>query len=127
MNVVARTAVGLLGILAAVLLFRTIRTNAWFPMTVAFGSVEATAALIGLWFVVAGDNAGERDMIGRVLVGGAIVGGVAFAIGFFGPLIFTPGSNQGPLLGILLTGPLGFAAGCIASFLWLRVRHALAR
>src|SRR5947208_66494 len=33
------------------------------------------------------------------------VGGVAFAVGFFGPMIFEPGANQGPLLGIFFTGP----------------------
>ena len=41
----------------------------------------------------------------------ALVGGAAFAIGFFGPLIWAPDANQGPLLGIFITGPAGFAVG----------------
>jgi hypothetical protein len=28
-------------------------------------------------------------------------------------LIWAPDANQGPLLGIFITGPLGFVAGCI--------------
>jgi hypothetical protein len=48
----------------------------------------------------------------------AVIGGFAFAAGFFGPLIFTPQANQGPLLGIFITGPAGFVAG----LLWGAVR-----
>lgn len=40
-----------------------------------------------------------------------IIGGIGFLGGFVGPVVFTPDSNQGPLLGILITGPLGFLAG----------------
>jgi hypothetical protein len=39
------------------------------------------------------------------------VGGIAFALGFFGPMILAPDANQGPLLGIFYTGPLGLLAG----------------
>ena len=31
--------------------------------------------------------------------------------GFFGPMVFAPGANQGPLLGILITGPIGVLVG----------------
>jgi hypothetical protein len=36
---------------------------------------------------------------------------IGFVGGFFGPLILTPEANQGPLLGIFITGPLGFLTG----------------
>ena len=39
---------------------------------------------------------------------GAILGIIGFLGGFIGPVIFTPEANQGPLLGIFITGPLGF-------------------
>jgi hypothetical protein len=39
------------------------------------------------------------------------VGAVGFALGFFGPIILTPEANQGPLLGIFITGPLAFLVG----------------
>lgn len=42
---------------------------------------------------------------------------VGFAAGFFGPLIFSPEANQGPLLGIFITGPGGAVAGLAAGLL----------
>lgn len=42
-----------------------------------------------------------------------LVGTICFAAGFIGPLIVTPGANQGPLLGIFITGPLGFLVGLL--------------
>lgn len=39
------------------------------------------------------------------------VGAVTFFAGFVGPMIVAPGANQGPLLGILYTGPLGVVVG----------------
>ncbi len=44
---------------------------------------------------------------------GLIIGGIGFAGGFFGPIIFAPEANQGPLLGIFITGPGGFILGFI--------------
>ena len=42
------------------------------------------------------------------IVGGAIgLGLIGLVGGFFGPLLLTPEANQGPLLGIFITGPLG--------------------
>lgn len=41
------------------------------------------------------------------------VGGVGFLAGFFGPIIFVPEANQGPLLGIFITGPGGAALGLV--------------
>ncbi len=62
----------------------------------------------------------------RAVVDGAIgwallLGGIGFALGFFGPMIFAPGANQGPLLGILITGPAGFFLG-LAWGVWRAVR-----
>ena len=42
-----------------------------------------------------------------------LVGVVGFVIGYFGPILFTPESNQGPLLGIFITGPGGAIFGAI--------------
>ena len=47
------------------------------------------------------------------LIGGVILGGIGFVGGFFGPVIFAPQANQGPMLGIFITGPLGFVLGAI--------------
>lgn len=43
----------------------------------------------------------------------AEVGAIGFLIGCVGPMIFYPSSNQGPLLGIFLTGPLGVVVGAL--------------
>ncbi|RAZ80106.1 MULTISPECIES: hypothetical protein [Mesorhizobium] len=47
---------------------------------------------------------------------GAILGAIGFLGGFVGPVIFTPEANQGPLLGIFITGPLGFILGLMVGF-----------
>ncbi|RTL99573.1 MAG: hypothetical protein EKK31_24275 [Hyphomicrobiales bacterium] len=47
---------------------------------------------------------------------GAILGAIGFLGGFVGPVIFTPEANQGPLLGIFITGPLGFVLGLVVGF-----------
>lgn len=48
-----------------------------------------------------------------------LLGGAGFIAGFFGPIVLVPEANQGPLVGIFITGPLGTAAGLIA---WLVCR-----
>ena len=42
-----------------------------------------------------------------------LCGGLGFIAGFFGPLIFLPDANQGPLVGIFFTGPAGIILGAI--------------
>jgi hypothetical protein len=40
-----------------------------------------------------------------------LLGATGFAAGFFGPLIFVPEANQGPLVGIFISGPIGAVLG----------------
>lgn len=47
----------------------------------------------------------------RVLKWGIGIGFLCFIPGFFGPMILAPGATQGPLLGILYTGPIGLILG----------------
>ena len=58
---------------------------------------------------------GERWRLAarRALTPALVVGGIGFAAGFFGPMVFAPGANQGPLLGIFITGPGGFLLGLV--------------
>jgi hypothetical protein len=63
------------------------------------------------WFALRGDQVDVRARLKHMLIGGAILGSIGFALGFFGPIVWTPQSNQGPLLGIFITGPLGFVVG----------------
>jgi hypothetical protein len=61
--------------------------------------------------------------LGRaVTLGALITGAIAFAAGFFGPILLTPGANQGPLLGIFITGPLGLLLGAVGGAIYWTVR-----
>jgi hypothetical protein len=61
--------------------------------------------------------------LGYPLIAAAGVGVVGFLAGFFLPLLLSPEANQGPLLGIFITGPggaaLGLAVGVVATLLRL--------
>lgn len=76
-------------------------------------ALAATLAWLGWWFVVRGWRA-VQARLKWALLGGIVVGGVGFIIGFFGPLLWAPDANQGPLLGIFITGPIGFIVGAVA-------------
>jgi hypothetical protein len=54
-----------------------------------------------------------RGRVTRAFRPAMLLGAIGFCGGFFGPLIFTPESNQGPLLGIFITGPLGAVVGLV--------------
>ena len=52
-------------------------------------------------------------VIGSAFKGGCTLGIVGFLLGFVGPIILTPEANQGPMLGIFITGPGGFVLGLV--------------
>ena len=70
--------------------------------------MAATAVARYVWMHTASLQGG---LVSSVVVGALATGGIAFSAGFFGPILFMPGANQGPLLGIFITGPLGFLLG----------------
>ena len=86
---------------------------AWLPQSLAV----VIAAMLGyaLWNQFGSD---EHGLLGRMVQGAFFVGGVAFLAGFIGPMIFSPDSNQGPMLGIFVTGPLGTVFGAIGGFIF---------
>ena len=69
-----------------------------------------------VWFRYASGGR-YRPLVDRALGSAVTVGFIGFALGFLGPIILAPGANQGPMLGIFITGPLGFLAG-LAWGLW---------
>lgn len=90
------------------------------------------ATLFGLstWFAVRAQSPKARAEMRAVWRAGMFVGGLAFAVGFLGPIVFSRDSNQGPLLGFLVTGPLGFVAGIVGGLswrLWRRPKSVSAR
>jgi hypothetical protein len=46
-----------------------------------------------------------------ILFWALVLGGAGFAAGFFGPIVLRPDANQGPLVGLFITGPGGFVLG----------------
>lgn len=46
-------------------------------------------------------------------LGALLLGAAGFAAGFLGPMALNPSANQGPLLGILITGPGGAVLGAV--------------
>ena len=75
------------------------------------------------WFVWEKTASANKSAIPTILLGAALVGGIGFIGGFFGPMIFTPRSNQGPMLGIFITGPLGFLVGGVIGFIYWITRR----
>jgi hypothetical protein len=78
-----------------------------------------------VWRATESSNAG--GLLYSTLGGAFMVGGVAFVAGFFVPMIFTPEANQGPLLGLLITGPLGFVLGGVGGCVWSLARGRAAQ
>jgi len=87
----------------------------------------ALFACFALGVAVLNGNFGEppRLILRGAMRPAAIVGGVGFVVGFVGPILVTPGANQGPMLGIFITGPLGFLIGLVWGLAtgWLRSRN----
>lgn len=72
------------------------------------------------------DAAVSVASLGRsVGLGALVTGAVGFVGGFFGPMLFAPDANQGPMLGIFITGPLGVVLGALGGVLfWISRRIA---
>jgi len=99
-----------------VLAFEQLRTGVDLLETVFASYATTLAALTGA-FAWRGDDPANRVRLGRAWIGGLLLGFVGFAAGFFGPIMLAPEANQGPLLGIFFTGPLGFVLGVMAGWL----------
>jgi hypothetical protein len=95
------------------------RLSDWLPL---IGSLSCAAlAAMFVWRSLA---AADRGFVASVAVGAALVGTVGFIGGFFGPMLFAPGANQGPLLGLFITGPGGFLLGAIGGAGYRLMTHA---
>lgn len=77
-----------------------------------------TAAIMCWWVALFYQREQSRKKMSLAFRGGVIVGGISFLAGALGPIILTPQANQGPLVGIFITGPIGFVAGIIAGYIY---------
>lgn len=82
--------------------------------------LAAIAAGRFAWTRHTGTAPGLGQAMGR---GALILGAIGFVGGFFGPMIFAPGANQGPLLGLFITGPGGVVLGAIGGAIWWFVKQ----
>ena len=81
------------------------------PMISLMGALPAAIAVARfVWTRTAAFQPGLKTSI---LLGALGTGGIGFSAGFFGPIFFMPDANQGPLLGLFITGPLGFVLGAL--------------
>lgn len=113
-----RIVAGLGAILAAALVFWNVfgpfGLIASFESLTVYVIVMSSAVAIFLgWIAARLHNTDSRKLMRSGCLGGLVIGGIAFLGGFIGPIILMPEANQGPLLGILLTGPLGWILGTI--------------
>jgi hypothetical protein len=114
---------------AAVMIFLGTYVLAWLPGMMLPGEFLWVGSLVALG-VAAGvavyawrlGPAGPRSVRTAVALGALLVGGAGFAAGFFGPMLLAPGANQGPMLGIFITGPLGYLVGAGLG-LWYGLRR----
>lgn len=87
--------------------------QAWIGSLVALAAAVHVARQV--WNGTAEGTTSVAVMAG---LGAVIVGGLGFVLGFFGPMIFAPGANQGPMLGLFITGPAGVVIGAIAGAIY---------
>jgi hypothetical protein len=91
----------------------------WVPITLAIGCF----AVLCWGFALRGDRPESYATLYAAWRGGLWVGGLSFVAGYAGPLILSQG-NLGPLLGILITGPIGFVLGVAGAAAVRKLRAA---
>jgi len=113
--------VALASTIFALLVFRTQLRVGFDPIGAIFGTGATTIAILCWWFALRGHIVESRYQMRFAIRGGLILGGIGFIAGFFGPIILQPSANQGPLLGIFVTGPLGFTLGTVIGWIYARI------
>jgi hypothetical protein len=82
------------------------------------------AAAAAIWRAM---GAADHGILTTAVTWAAIAGALGFCGGFFGPILFAPDANQGPLLGIFITGPLGFVGGGLCGLIYALFHRAQGR
>lgn len=94
--------------------------------TIAFVVSLVVAILAGRCVWVQTGATARQGLFRSVVLGAVLAGTAGFLIGFIGPLLFAPGANQGPLLGLFVTGPLGFVLGGVGGGVYWLVHRGRA-
>jgi len=94
----------------------TITTSVSHWVATAVALVCAAFAAWLSWKLVAGD---QLHAIVAVTGGALILGGLFFTIGFLGPMVISKDTNQGPMIGLFIAGPLGVIMGAIGGYVYV--------
>ena len=121
MLLIGRIAAGLIGVVPVYLAYLSVVRTGHDLISTMIQAILIVIAFYLLWYAVLGHLPSERAKLARTLVIALIIGAIGLVGGYVGPLIVTPGANQGPLLGIFITGPIGFVLGSIGGFIWTRI------
>ena len=99
----------------------TITTSVSHWIATAISLVCATFAAWFTWKLVAG----ERISTLVAVTGGALIlGGLFFTLGFLGPMVISKDTNQGPMIGLFIAGPLGVIMGAIGGYVYVSRQNA---
>ena len=111
----------------------------WVPVRLAFHFVPLIdknwiRSLVSLlcavgagWSVWNNFGSAPSGLVTSVLSGGLVLGVLSFCAGFFGPMVLTSGAHQGPLLGVLITGPWGFLSGLVGGLVYWLIKRKKAQ
>jgi hypothetical protein len=125
-HMVVRVIAGILALLAIPSalgnLLGMFRGGEFDPMLAVLGACTILWVALCAWFALRGNRAASRARMKFVVRVGFVTGVIGFAVGFFGPFLWAPDANQGPLLGIFVTGPAGFVLGAALGWLYARLR-----
>src|SRR6185436_16570922 len=89
-------------------------TTQWSWLTVTPGVFLSTLVALTIWFALRAQVPSARATLRTACRGGLLLGAPALVLGILASRLLYPDSNLGPLLGILVTGPLGFVIGVAA-------------
>jgi len=106
------------------MLFAQILPDNALPAQNVLALLTGLAAAFAVW---RGMSSADQGILATAATWAAIAGALGFCGGFFGPLIFAPNANQGPLLGIFITGPLGFVGGGLCGLIYAFFHRAQGR
>lgn len=84
--------------------------------------ISLCIALFAGWFIWKKTANQVRGLVTVISISAMSVGSLGFIFGFFDPIIFVPESNQGPLLGLFITGPLGVLLGVFIGWIYWLIR-----
>ena len=116
-------------IVSAIVVVGTFYFMYWLPFTlipVPWGVaaiLSYACAMAAGWYAWTRSGTVDSSLARSIGYWALVIGGIGFIGGFFGPMIFAPGANQGPMLGIFITGPLGVLLGAIGGLVHCLVQR----